>query len=327
MTHRDANPKPSSAIQGDRLCVSCAYNLRGQPVVQEPHYGLFLVRCPECGTPAAVQEYPLLGRWPGRIRVFVALSYLLVCIFAVSITAAPLGGMAAALADVSSDTLAGEIAARWTEHAASEEAAGRDPFRGTNFGVQRDAEGRPMPSRWTQVRVAWWASERGSIVARAGVSTVLRVTAPALPLVALAAFAIGCVWAVLLLWASRRVLFAAALVPLALAVLVMLIDGSLDAPTRGWMNANDLAWRELTVDAFIVVLVLWFTAGGLGLITGRPLARLGVRALLPPTMRGALAELWFTDNKPLPTGTRAPRTLYPETTAPAAPGEQPDEHV
>ncbi|HED53526.1 MAG TPA: hypothetical protein ENJ00_04925, partial [Phycisphaerales bacterium] len=49
-----------SVVLGDRLCVACAYNLRGQPVYRESEYGLYLVRCPECGTPAAIQEYPML---------------------------------------------------------------------------------------------------------------------------------------------------------------------------------------------------------------------------------------------------------------------------
>ncbi|MFH1420309.1 MAG: hypothetical protein ABII12_18710 [Planctomycetota bacterium] len=41
--------------------------------------------------------------------------------------------------------------------------------------------------------------------------------------------------------------------------------------------------------------------GGLvGIFTGRPLARLTVRAVLPPTLRPRLAYLWLADGKPFP---------------------------
>ncbi|UCE59961.1 MAG: hypothetical protein JSU63_21265 [Phycisphaerales bacterium] len=43
------------------------------------------------------------------------------------------------------------------------------------------------------------------------------------------------------------------------------------------------------------------TVGGLaGVVFGRPLARLGVRVFLPPSVRPRLAYLWLADNKPLP---------------------------
>ena len=55
-----------SALDGDRLCTNCHYNLIGQPVLREPYYQMFIVRCPECATVAALQEFPPLGRWSHR---------------------------------------------------------------------------------------------------------------------------------------------------------------------------------------------------------------------------------------------------------------------
>ena len=72
-------------------------------------------------------------------------------------------------------------------------------------------------------------------------------------------------------------------------------------------------WVPVLGGINIALAAFGLVCGGLGIRFGRPLARLGVRALLPPSMRGPLAELWFTDGKPLPTNTRTPRTLYPET--------------
>ena len=58
-----------SVTYGDRLCTHCHYNLIGQPVLREPYYSMLIVRCPECGTVAAMQEYPQLGRWANRWSV------------------------------------------------------------------------------------------------------------------------------------------------------------------------------------------------------------------------------------------------------------------
>lgn len=36
-------------VHEPRACMGCGYDLRGQSVVSEPHYGWMVVRCPECG--------------------------------------------------------------------------------------------------------------------------------------------------------------------------------------------------------------------------------------------------------------------------------------
>ncbi|MEM7227696.1 MAG: hypothetical protein AAF432_02670 [Planctomycetota bacterium] len=70
-----------SSLVGDRFCTDCGYNLMGQPVLREPHYNMLIVRCPECGTIAAPQEYPLAGRWTNR---FVSAGAVLLLLFSVA---------------------------------------------------------------------------------------------------------------------------------------------------------------------------------------------------------------------------------------------------
>lgn len=67
-----------STVVGDRCCTSCGFNLIGSPIVRESHYSMLIIRCPECGTCAAVQEYPLLGRWARRCTALMAATLLLV---------------------------------------------------------------------------------------------------------------------------------------------------------------------------------------------------------------------------------------------------------
>ncbi len=71
-SHSKASPTtgPQSLDQpvviGDRVCINCGFNLFNQRVFREEHYQMMVVRCPECGTVASLQEYPILGKWAAR---------------------------------------------------------------------------------------------------------------------------------------------------------------------------------------------------------------------------------------------------------------------
>lgn len=73
----EARDRRVSLLVGDRFCIACGFNLVGQSVVREPHYNMLMVRCPECGTAAAMQEYPLLGRWASRWARVLAVAMML----------------------------------------------------------------------------------------------------------------------------------------------------------------------------------------------------------------------------------------------------------
>lgn len=321
---------PVSTILGDRLCVTCAYNLRGQPVEREPHYGLILARCPECNTPAALQEYPLLGRWPGRIRVLVALAYAMTVIAAFFASFGAMGGMASGLAELSVDGSAQSIAQRWADYVNTEEEADREPLKGSPLYNQlaRGNDGLVIAYPWNMVSPDWWAAQGGRARLLGRVREIAAGNAALLALCALLMFTMGCAWAVLLLGARVRAILMFTLLPAGLLVSFVLAGMYLDRGPAGWESAHSLAHGELMPAGVALVTAMWMVFGWLGVWLGRPLARLGVRALLPPTLRGALAELWFTDGVALPTNTRAPRRLHPEA-APrgGGPGDAAHEHV
>ncbi len=82
----EAKPTPAerrvSVLVGDRFCAACGFNLVGQTVFRETHYNMLMARCPECGTPAAMQEYPMLGRWANRwARVLAVVMILFMTMF------------------------------------------------------------------------------------------------------------------------------------------------------------------------------------------------------------------------------------------------------
>ncbi len=305
---------PISTIMGDRLCVKCAYNLRGQPVFKEEHYGLYIARCPECGTPAAVQEYPMLGRWPGRIRVFAALAYALTVLGSLVMVLLLLSAMSEGLKETAAEPLAIEIASQWAEHVNSEEAAGRDPYAGRTAAApsQRAADGTFIANRWYAIDTTWWRSQNRFSSFFTGFTHTIRSSVPVMALMTIPMFAMGSVLAVLILGARRSVLLVVGAVPAIMMLAIFLISTTIDRRLVGWVSPSEIARESMWLPAVACVFMLWLIAGSVGLMLGRPIARLGVRALLPPTMRGSLAELWFTDNKPLPTNTRAPRKIHPE---------------
>ena len=327
MSQNERTEEPLSTVEGDRLCAGCSYTRRGQTVVREPHYGLAIVRCPECGVPAALQEYPLLGRWPGRIRVFVALSYTLACLFALFMTFMILMGTTAAMSEAADNTLASTIAERWAEHVNEEEALGNTPLSGMPLFNQptRDSEGKLVPYVWNYVDRDWWRSVRQDETLTTRVIDVARNTRGIWILLGVVFLIGGCVWIVLLLSARRPAAFLIILIPPVFVVLFIFSGTFENSGFNGWSPATSIAQDEIFSATSVVVLTLWIVFGGLGILIGRSLARLGVRALLPPTLRGSLAELWFTDNKPLPTNTRAPRTLHPEARRAESSSEAPQE--
>ena len=59
-------------IRADRACIGCGFNMFGQTVTKEEHYGLAISRCPECGEVAALQSYPTMSHWVNRFRSIIA---------------------------------------------------------------------------------------------------------------------------------------------------------------------------------------------------------------------------------------------------------------
>ena len=93
-------------IRADRACVGCGFNLFGQSIVKEEHYGLGICRCPECGTVAALQSYPVMSHWVNRFRVLIAAIWivLLLAFFAGNIGV--ISGLTAAACDESAKSMA-----------------------------------------------------------------------------------------------------------------------------------------------------------------------------------------------------------------------------
>ena len=322
-----------SVVLGDRLCIKCSYNLRGQPVMRESEYGLYLVRCPECGTPAAIQEYPLLGRWPGRLRVLALVGYIGVLVALFGITSLMIAGMSATVASKHKDAYTNLISEAWIEYEFTQHEAGVDLL--TPMGIQntpRQANGRLVSGQWNVVGWQWWNNASKQLpfaTFRSRLIRMLRTDPAVFATISALFFGIGAIWPVALIATRRRWVAVAVLLPGLVVYELNLIFGGSNPYSTSWNYAATLADTNLFLPSLLVVMALWVVFGTLGVVFGRSLARVFVRVMIPPTLRGSLAELWFTDGKPLPTGTRMSRRLYPEINhpQPTYSGEPTDEHL
>lgn len=222
-----------STLVGDRLCIRCCYNLVGQPILREQHYNMLIVRCPECGTVASLQEHPLLGRWAMRWAAVLAGLWILVLLGMWFITTATLYGM--------------------TREAAFEslDQAGWGGF---------------------------WLIVRWSLL--------------------LAAY--GCIWSLLLPHVRRKLLPLWLLVIVALPAIVAYVTEVGTVGSRYPYGGPD--YGQALVAVQLIAIAVAAVPMCLGMLFGRSLARLLVRAALPPRLRGSLAGLWLMDGLSPPPG-------------------------
>lgn len=289
-------------IGQDRPCARCGFNLHGQMIVREQHYGMVMVRCPECGEAAALQEYPTLGRWAGRIGVALGLAWLAFVLACIVVTGTVLMGLSQGTA---TDIL----------HPASIRIV--ESYRA--FALEKSAEIEDENVR--QQTVAWlstytveqwpwvgseyvgtpeYAAMIGSIDpgsradwrrARTGLWMVLW------------SVLMGMAWSVMVCHLRRRGLavlaLAIALVGMCRWGLHVLSGGGYGIGwSSGWGWGSGYEWGpDLAQRNFGGWLVVSGIALGavflyLGMLVGRPIARLLVVLLVPPRLRAPLGMLW-----------------------------------
>ncbi len=277
-----------SELVGDRLCTGCGYNLTGQPVVREAHYQMLIVRCPECGTVASVQEYPLLGRWAGRWAMALAAAWLGCALVLFLGTAGVLAASAKSVGRSASMPLVTKVNQLQTERyrvaqqsgAANPYGAGSSVAAGEIEAMVADSGGWAKASDWGAMRGWAWL---GPIV-----------------------FCIGCLLATFFMHLRARWLIVLGFAATLLAATFIAISDANSRATYaaygGWpyQMALDRIGPPFTYGS----LVFAFMCLAAGLRFGRPIARGMIRALLPPRLRSSLALLWLADGLAPPSARR-----------------------
>lgn len=307
MTSTPDAPAPASAraelqrvsfVTGDRCCIACGFNLIGQPVVREPVYAMFIVRCPECATCVAIQEYPTLGKWARRLSGLIASIWLGAILALLLASAGVVTGIHSASSFGATNRYAEEIAG---EFLATEK--GREYVRnqlGNNATQQQMSA-----NAWTPIDRSWWEgfTEKRAVLDRAGGFGGAAARAGGAMLGAALTTAIAGVLlagAVTHLRGARLLL--PALVWLGFAGLFVWLStrDPLNAYWGSWITASQIAAGEISRPLGVAFLGVGFASMAAALLAGRALLRWLATALLAPRLRVGLSELWLCDGKAPP---------------------------
>jgi hypothetical protein len=276
-TEASAAIGPSEAIvarvDGTRPCLRCGHDLHGQSIVREPEYGLFIARCSECGTVAAMTEYPTLGVWGRRLGIVLMTVMIALLIPVALLSALAIFGISTVIFDE-------------RIHAAREALKvmlGGDSQITPEWWIANGADAR---RRMTE---AFFQFDRGNLMLVVATSPVAMV--------------IGVIWSGLLVGLSRRRLWLAgpvlgviALAYVGLAVLERDILGV----TPVWIYSaafTIMAWPGMgSIIALQTGLLI------VGLLLGRTLTRWLATFALPPRARRLVSFLWTVDGLDPPRG-------------------------
>lgn len=301
-------------ISGDRACATCGFNLFGQQIIREPHYGLLIVRCPECSTAAALQEYPSLGRWAGRLAFLAAALFVLAIVGGFIGTSALFSAIATEFDQDGVRKVADKIATMHLEYQNNKAAAAAAaPAAATTAGGPSGAVPRPRvvitPAQlngwaYDQIEIAWWDTiDKAEVMKHAPVlwRTMDRTAAVEIAGLALLGASFGTFWSVLLCAVRRRRLWIFAfLVAGAASVFMILMQSQTYRSLPSTAMAMELAQRMMSNWGAWMVLGVILTALLGGLLAGRSIARTVVRWLVMPRHVGLFGFLWAADGLAMP---------------------------
>ncbi len=295
-----------SMLSGDRPCARCGFNLTGQHVIREPHYGMLVVVCPECGAPAALQEYPLLGRWAARWGALLAAAWVTLVLLMLAVSVGVSFGFGVLATEASGMKLAQYIAERHHEWMATDAATRTPPASAATTAYITSMLQQPA-SPYNGIDAGWWAAQDpGVMLAASGGwwgafdwNVLYSWIGASVPLLGA-----GIAWAVALSHVRRSrlwlVIVAVMTLTGGLAVLVWSAESASSRWPGAWLTGIDLARRIYFAPIIAMTLVAEVVPFFVGLMIGRPLARLMVRAFVPPRLRVPLSFLWLCDGKELP---------------------------
>lgn len=316
-------------IRADRACIGCGFNLFGQSVSKEEHYGLAICRCPECGTVAALQSYPAMSHWVNRFRAILAAIWIVLLMGVFFGHTMAITGMAQGAGSIASEDLGGIIGQSFYEweQAKAEEALAQNPTPVTNTTTTPTIPGLPPGTtvvtnngvttingvvvsqnpvvstssnhRWEYVSKEWVQNHLSETLASSG--GLLKNIDPEFLIMyipgTIVSLVLGIFWSIALISGSRKRVL---LVPLVISLIAISLQFVFSSPETGPAYASNIAqsyYGRIVGPFYIATLLLMCS---LGVLLGRSLARWVVVMALPPRNRVPLSILWTCDHKPLP---------------------------
>ncbi len=314
-------------IRADRACIGCGFNLYGQTVTKEPHYGMAITRCPECGTVAALQTYPSMSHWVNRFRSIIAAVWIVLLLGALAGSTVVLTGLSLSATELASENLAEIIGASHEEWGKAKEAqaaavnatGGTTPtaapttttttlptvFNGTTTITTTTGTTVVFPGagsrsfRWVTISEEWRKDHLDSTIEQAGGvwanvdGEFLIMLIPGIIVGVLC----GVFWSVTLLGGTKR---RAILVPLVACFVAAAIVIGINSTDSSFQWAREIARGYYAPIIVPIMIGVQFTAISVGVFAGRKIARFVVVMALPARNRVPLSLLWTCEGHSLP---------------------------
>jgi hypothetical protein len=272
-------------LKGDRCCAGCGFNLYGQTIVREPHYRMLMVRCPECGTAAAMQEYPTLSRITWRIRMALSAAFLAWMLGFMAITGAVVYAFAEGTMQSVLIPYTDAANSAWNQwSAANQPQTQRTGWWNANQGMEQWWAALPPGKLFADfggwARLNWW-----------GLLTWVFAALVLIPF--------GVVWSVALARLRGLRLILVLMLPLVFTALVA-IEEFVNASNQWFYGVQYLVQKQ--VGWVPLAMTMAFAAACLivGALAGRPIARTFLRFVLPARLLAAFSFLWIVDGKEMP---------------------------
>jgi len=293
-------------VQGDRACHACAFNLRGQPIVRERHYGMVMLRCPECGTVGPITEYPVASGAARRVGYILSMFWLALVLLICLIVGIWAAGAAQLGKKAALDPVAITISEKFIEYAKADAAKqAQAGVAATNTWSTWVASQAASSMGW--IDGAWWATQTNAAwlsEARAMHRPFSRKLLPMWFRASVLLLPAGMILACLFPHLRRPALILVALGVLPVGAIFLWLLGTRSSSWGGmgtWGQVSiELASNVVGFRATAIQLAMLLPSLTLGVCIGRPVARLLIIWLLPPRLRLAYSFLWLADGKPLP---------------------------
>jgi hypothetical protein len=283
------------AIIGLRRCLHCRYSLTGQPIGHDDEYGLYIVRCPECGTVSPMSEHSVTGAWTRLWTFILGASWTAILVAALGFGSLALFGLCLATTYAGSEDYRDSIRTLWSMSGEAKNVA-------SSTTITINGQTIVMPTAGGSEFADWWAAQdTDALLATEGgwwgvlFKPALLIWIP----LGITAFTLGSFWGVVLYRRRGLGLLAwAAIVTGCIAVwsVPAVLDWSGDEVT--WYN--QAAMSQVALPIMVMSIGVAAVALAAGMMCGRPLARFGVRVTMSPRAQTGLALLWLTDDKPAP---------------------------
>lgn len=280
-------------IRGDRLCQRCAYNLTGQPIFREAHYGLMIARCPECGEVAALQHQPVLANWLGRLHgLLLAVWFTFIIALAAAGTIA-LEGLAIGATETSSSVFENFLRERFM----ADDPASSDTDRFMRF------YGSEFNDWWQKQDAAALFREAGGMLGAIDWWFAMCFIGPSLLIILVMGMTFA---AILNHWSRWKLLIWWGVLAGFLLLWNRLFSSAFEFRPYAIVSVWDAARSQVAPVVINMMFVMHLALLLLALLFGRPLMRLAARFLLAPRLQRSLATLWRADGLEPPESSKSP---------------------